>query len=127
MKDLEQGPYSIKNLERFADFMEDRFQVPLLNRRVGWDFIIGLIPVVGDLLTGLASLYILVGAWHHGVRKRVIARMLLNVILDLLIGAIPLLGDILDAGFRSNKKNVQLLLNALRSQQNQTNLHNLKT
>ena len=124
MKDLINGAYSLKNLERFADFMEDRFRIPGLNVRVGWDFVIGLIPVAGDLLTMLASLYILVGAYHHGVRKGVIARMLLNVLLDFLIGAIPLLGDILDASFRSNKRNVRLLLDALKSRQNQANLHN---
>lgn len=126
MKDLEHGPYSLKNLERFANFMEDRFTVPVLNKRVGWDFVIGLIPVAGDLLTTLASLYILVGAWHHGVRKRVIARMLWNVLLDFLIGAVPLVGDILDASFRSNKKNVRLLLKALKSQQDLANLHKTK-
>lgn len=125
MNDLENGVYSLKNLERFANVMEDRFRIPVLNVRVGWDFVIGLIPVAGDLLTMLASLYILVGAYHHGVRKRTIARMLLNVFADFLIGAVPILGDILDASFRSNKKNVRLLLDALKSQQNQVNLHNL--
>lgn len=124
MNDLENGVYSLKNLERFANFMEDRFRIPVLNVRVGWDFVIGLIPVAGDLLTMLASLYILVGAYHHRVRKRTIARMLVNVLADFLIGAVPILGDILDASFRSNKKNVRLLLDALKSQQNQTNLHN---
>ncbi len=124
MNDLENGVYSLKNLERFANFMEDRFRIPVLNVRVGWDFVIGLIPVAGDLLTMLASLYILVGAYHHRVRKRTIARMLVNVLADFLIGAVPILGDILDASFRSNKKNVRLLLDALKSQQNQANLHN---
>lgn len=126
MKDLENGVYSLQNLERFANLMEDRFLIPGINKRVGWDFIIGLIPVGGDLLTTLASLYILVGAWHHGVRKRVMARMLTNVGLDFLIGLVPLVGDFLDASFRSNKKNVGLLLNALKSQQDQVNLQNLK-
>lgn len=124
MKDLENGIYALKNLERFADAMEDRFRVPVLNVRVGWDFVIGLIPVAGDLLTLLASLYILVGAYHHGVRKRTLVRMLVNILADFLIGAVPILGDILDASFRSNKKNVRLLLDALRSQHNQANLHN---
>lgn len=126
MKDLENGVYSLKNMERFADLMEDRFRIPGTQFRVGWDFIIGLIPVAGDLLTALASLYILVGAFYHGVRKRTIARMLLNVALDFLVGLVPLIGDFLDASFRSNKKNVKLLLDALRSQQDQANLHNSK-
>lgn len=83
------GPYSLQNLERFASLMDDRFRLPVLNIRVGWDFIIGLIPVAGDLLTALASLYILVGAVKYRVRKRVIARMLLNVGIDFVAGAVP--------------------------------------
>jgi len=121
------GPYSLQNLERFASLMDDRFRLPVLNIRVGWDFIVGLIPVAGDLLTAIASLYILVGALKYRVRKRVIARMLLNVGIDFVAGAVPLIGDLLDASFRSNKKNVKLLLDALRSQQNASNLHNTRT
>lgn len=117
MNSIEHGPFSLKNMERFASVMEDRFRLPLLNIRVGWDFIIGLIPVVGDALTALASLYILVGAYRHGVGPLVIVRMLGNVLLDLLIGAVPLVGDLLDAQFRSNRRNLRLLLNDLRIRQ----------
>ncbi len=117
VKDLVSGAYSIKNLQRFADLMEDRFRIPGTGFRVGWDFIIGLIPVAGDIITALAALYIVAGAVHHRVRKRVIARMLLNILLDFLVGAVPIIGDFLDASFRSNKKNVKLLLNALPSHQ----------
>ena len=126
MKDLENGLYSLKNLQRFADLMEDRFRVPGTRYRVGWDFIIGLVPVIGDTLTALAALYVLVGAFHHGSRKRTIGRMLWNVLLDYLIGLVPLLGDILDASFKSNKKNVRLLLDDLKWQQDQNKLRNSK-
>lgn len=126
MTPAQNGPYSIQNLERFASFMDDRFRIPVLNTRVGWDFIIGLIPVAGDLLTAVASAYILVGAFKYRVRKGTIARMLLNIVIDLVVGAVPLLGDLLDASFRSNKKNIKLLLDALQSQQEHSNLHNPK-
>lgn len=117
MKTIEHGPFSLKNLERFALLMDDRFRLPLLNIRVGWDFILGLIPVAGDVLTALASLYILVGAWRQGAGGGVLVRMLGNVGLDLLLGAVPLLGDLLDAHFRANKRNLRLLLKDLRSRQ----------
>ena len=126
MSDLENGVYSLKNLERFAWLMDDRFRIPIINKRVGWDFIIGLIPVGGDLITLLASLYIFMGGWHQGVGKGVLLRMLGNIGIDFLIGLVPLVGDFLDAGFKSNKRNLRLLLNSLRSQQDSSRLRKTK-
>jgi len=109
------GIYSIENLRRLADLLDNRFRVPYTRYRVGWDSIIGLIPVAGDVLTGLASLFILIGAYRHGVSRRILARMLVNVLVDVVAGSVPILGDILDASFKANARNMRLLLDAIES------------
>ena len=115
--------YSVKNLKRLAWLLDDQFRVPVIGYRVGWDFIIGLIPVAGDLITALISLFILFGARHHRVSLRVRLRMLLNIGLDFLVGIVPIIGDILDASFKSNAKNIKLLLKDLESRQTASNLN----
>ncbi|MCA9159785.1 MAG: DUF4112 domain-containing protein, partial [Planctomycetales bacterium] len=66
-------------------------------------------PGVGDVATGIASASIIGYAIRLGVRKGVLARMLANLAVDVTIGAIPLLGDLFDAAFKSNVRNVALL------------------
>lgn len=107
------GIYSIKNLQRLAYLLDDRFRIPFTNYRIGWDFIIGLIPVAGDVLTGIMSVFILIGAWKYQVPRKVIWKMLWNILLDVLVGLIPVLGDWLDATFKANARNVKLLLKAI--------------
>lgn len=109
------GPYSIQNLKRLAYLLDDRFRIPFTPYRIGWDFIIGLIPVAGDVLTGILSAFILYGAWKHQVPRRTLWRMLWNILLDVLVGLVPVLGDWLDAAFKANARNVKLLLAELES------------
>lgn len=77
--------------------------------RIGLDGILGLIPGVGDALGGILSSIILYQAYQRNVPKIVMLRMLLNVIIDAMIGAIPLLGDLFDFFWKANEKNVRLL------------------
>jgi len=77
--------------------------------RFGWDPIIGLIPGLGDISTGLFSLLILFRAFHLRVPGIIKARMILNVLIDVLSGAIPFLGDIFDFVWKSNTRNLSLL------------------
>lgn len=93
----------------FADIMDRRFTIPGTNIRYGIDAIIGLVPGVGDWLGGIAALYIPVRAAFRNVSAPVITRMFINIMIDILIGAIPLLGDIFDFIWKSNIKNAQLL------------------
>jgi hypothetical protein len=75
---------------------------------VGLDPIVGLVPVLGDG-TGLAlSLYVVLEAWLAGVRRRTLARMLANVAVDAGVGAVPLVGDLFDAVWTANERNVAL-------------------
>ena len=75
----------------------------------GLDAIIGLVPVVGDAVTSLVSLYPIWVAKRHDLGKVVQGRMVMNVLVDGLAGLVPLLGDAVDVGFKANLKNLKLL------------------
>lgn len=92
-----------------ARWMDSVFTVPGTNIRFGLDSLIGLIPGAGDTVTSLVSLYILSAAHRNGASKATLLRMGFNVAVDLVVGAIPLLGDLFDVYFKSNQRNVALL------------------
>jgi Domain of unknown function (DUF4112) len=99
-----------RNLERLAWLMDRAFHIPGTRIRVGLDAILGLVPIGGDLLTGLVQAgLVLVALRHYKVPRTVAARMAANVLIDIAVGAIPLLGDLFDIGFKANTRNVQLL------------------
>jgi len=77
--------------------------------RIGLDGIIGLIPGIGDAITALLSLIILQEAYKRRVPKMVLVRMGLNIVIDTLIGTIPIVGDLFDFFWKANVKNAQLL------------------
>ncbi len=89
--------------------MDSRFHVPGTNWRFGLDGLVGLIPGIGDAAGTLVSLYILAEAWRLGVRKRTIGRMIGNIALDSLIGAVPVAGDLFDFVWQSNARNLRLI------------------
>jgi hypothetical protein len=90
--------------------MDEAIRVPGTQFRIGWDAIIGfLLPVVGDGVSALSHVTLLYYAFRAGVPPVVIARMVLNVALDELWGSVPFIGDLFDAGFRANRKNLDLI------------------
>lgn len=89
--------------------MDDLIRVPVLGWRFGLDALVGLIPGVGDTATSLASFYILVNAVRYGVPKITLLRMGLNIAIDYVVGSIPFVGDFLDAWWKSNQRNLDLL------------------
>jgi len=97
------------SLERLSWLMDDLIRVPGLGWRFGLDAVIGLIPGFGDTATSLVSFYILVAAVRYRVPKITIMRMALNLALDYVVGSLPFVGDVFDAWFKSNQKNVALL------------------
>lgn len=103
----------LRKLEVLSKSLDSQFQIPGTRISLGWDAIIGLLPGVGDAFGLAFSSYILLQAVRLGARKRTLLRMFLNSTLDASVGSIPLVGDILDIGFRANQKNVQLLRNDL--------------
>lgn len=95
--------------DQFADLMDRRFVIPGTNIRFGLDAIIGLIPGIGDWIGGLAALYFPVYGAFANISTPVIIRMFVNILIDVIVGAIPVLGDIFDVSWKANTKNVELL------------------
>jgi hypothetical protein len=90
--------------------MDGAIAIPGTKLRIGLDPIIGLLlPGIGDVLGALPSMLLVSIAARSGVPRVVIARMLLNVAIDSLVGAVPLVGDVFDATFHANEKNLELL------------------
>lgn len=104
--DLDRRLSSLRNLQRLLD---EAFRVPGTNFRFGWDPIIGLVPWAGDLLTAVLSCAIIVQAHHMRLPRVVQLRMLLNVGIDVIVGVVPLVGDVADAFWKSNTRNLALL------------------
>ena len=99
----------LQALRRLQWFLDEAFRVPGTSIRVGWDPIIGLVPWVGDLLTALLSCAIVLHAHRMRLPRIVQLRMLMNVAIDLVVGAIPVVGDAADAFWKSNSMNMALL------------------
>jgi len=96
---------SLARLEALAKLMDGALIIPGTNTRVGLDAIIGLIPGIGDAITGLISSYLIWEARKLGVSRWTLARMAGNTLIDTAVGAIPLAGDVFDVMFRANMKN----------------------
>ena len=90
--------------------LERSFVIPGVNVPVGLDALIGLVPVVGDIVTGAMGAYIVWEARNLGLPKWKLARMGLNVLFDTALGAIPVVGDAADFVFRSNTRNLKIIL-----------------
>jgi hypothetical protein len=107
----------IERVRKLAKSLDAQFEVA--GFRFGWDSVIGLVPGVGDLVTGLLGVYPLMIARKHGLGKVVQSRMLGNLVLDWTVGTIPVAGDVFDAVFKSNMKNLKLLERALEKRKGQ--------
>jgi hypothetical protein len=102
-----------EHVRRLAWLLDSAFVIPGTKYRIGVDPILGLIPVLGDLISMAIGGYLIILAGRVGVPRSVIARMMLNVGTDAVLGAVPLAGDVLDAAWRANAKNAALLERAL--------------
>ncbi len=97
------------------EWLLDRaFRVPGTDIRFGLDAIIGLMPGIGDGASSLISGLFVLAAIHAGVEKRVIGQMLANILIDLVVGSIPVVGDLFDVAHKANTKNLALLRAALK-------------
>ena len=99
----------LDNARALARVLDTAVGVPGTKIRIGLDAILGLIPGAGDALSAALSGYIILAAARAGASKPVLLRMVGNVLLDTVIGAVPVLGDLFDVAFRSNARNVALL------------------
>ena len=99
----------LRQVAQLAKLMDAQFRVPGTNFRFGLDGIIGLIPGAGDLSTFAVSGYMLWIMAQNGASGFVLARMVINVLIDALVGSIPLIGDIFDIAFKANMRNLRLM------------------
>ncbi|RYZ21200.1 MAG: DUF4112 domain-containing protein [Chitinophagaceae bacterium] len=99
----------MRRVALLTKLMDKQFKVPGTSFRFGLDGIIGLIPGAGDVTTFAVSCYLLTLMARNGASGYVMARMVLNVAIDLLVGAIPFVGDLFDFAFKANSRNLRLM------------------
>jgi hypothetical protein len=92
-----------------AHWLDDAFRIPGTRLRFGLDPLIGLIPGLGDILGGLLSSYIVLEAVRAKAPRALLLRMLLNIGVDTVLAAVPIAGDLFDAGWKANTRNLSLL------------------
>lgn len=100
---------SVERLRTLARLLDSAIPVPGTKYRFGIDAIIGLVPGIGDAISAMFSMFIVFQAARLGVSRATLMRMLGNVALDTVVGEVPLLGDLFDAGWKSNNRNIALL------------------
>jgi len=109
MKPRQAQSSAIPNLDMLANLMDSQFKIPGTNIRFGLDPLIGLVPGAGDFVTFLISGYMVMILAQNGASGFVLARMTLNILIDALVGSIPLLGDVFDVAFKANRRNMKLM------------------
>jgi hypothetical protein len=90
--------------------LERSLVIPGVNLPIGFDVLVGLVPILGEIITTAMGAYIIWEARNLGMSRWQQARMVANVLFDTAIGAIPLVGDVADLAFRSNTKNLRIIL-----------------
>lgn len=101
--------HRLRRVRRLAWILDAAFRVPGTRFRVGVDALVGLLPVGGSAVMGLVSLYIVWEAWRLRVPASLLARMVGNVLLETAVDTVPVAGDLFDAAFKANLRNVALL------------------
>jgi hypothetical protein len=102
-----------EHLDILSHLLDDFIHIPGTSIRLGLDGIVGLIPGVGDVIGGVASCVILIAAWVRGVSYPVMARMVANVAIEVVVGTVPVLGDMFDIAWRANRRNYALLTGSM--------------
>ena len=98
-----------QTLQRLEFLLDEAIRIPGTGIRFGLDGIVGLVPGLGDVLAGLLSLVIPIAAWIRGVPYITLVRMAVNLGIGVLVGTIPIFGDIFDIAWKPNRRNYRLL------------------
>ena len=98
-----------QTLQRLEILLDEAFRIPGTSIRFGLDGIIGLVPGLGDVVAGLLSLIIPLAAWIRGVPYVTLVRMATNIGIGVLVGSVPLFGDIFDIAWKANRRNYLLM------------------
>ncbi|MFB6096940.1 MAG: DUF4112 domain-containing protein [Haloferacaceae archaeon] len=99
---------AIRRMQLAARALDSAVRIPVVGVRVGLDPIVGLLPIGGDVVAAVLSLYVVAEAARQGVSASTLVRMLGNVAVDALVGSIPIVGDLFDARWKANERNVRL-------------------
>jgi hypothetical protein len=105
----EQNEEKLLRLKLLGNRLDEIITIPGTKYKIGVDPIIGIFPVIGDLLGSIISIYIIYSGSKMGVSSQVIAKMSINLGIDFIVGLIPVFGDIFDMGWKANKKNIELI------------------
>jgi len=109
MIDTVQAPKVLLQAQKLANLTDSKIRIPFLGIRLGLDFLVGLIPVVGDIIMVAVSLGIVGMAKRMQVPTALRIAMLKNITIDFLLGLIPVVGDLADLFYKSNQKNVRIM------------------
>lgn len=99
----------LQRLDNLAELLDESIRIPGIGYRIGYDALIGLIPGVGDVAGLVFGTYIVLESARFKVPRSTLLRMIANVLLEAAIGTIPIIGDVFDATYKSNLKNLRLL------------------
>ena len=114
LPDVSRDPQAVRTrVEAMEKILERAFVIPGINRPIGLDSLVGLIPVIGDIATALMGAYIVWEARNLGMSKMQLTRMAANVGIDTALGAIPFAGDAFDFFWRSNSRNLKIVVKHL--------------
>lgn len=115
------GEYArlFERLERSSLWLDAQYRIPYTRIHFGWDPIIGIVPIAGDLVAAALSVRNIHWAYQLGASGRVLFQMALNATVDALIGAVPVVGTLFDLWFRAHVRNFALLIAAIEAQRNQ--------
>lgn len=106
---LDTTPPQLQTLNSLTKILDNRFRIPGTNIKFGLDFLIGLVPYAGDIISFLMSSGLVLVMVKHGASGMLVTKMLGNIFLDTTVGSIPILGDIFDLQYKSNRRNYHLL------------------
>ncbi|MDB4279436.1 DUF4112 domain-containing protein [Paraglaciecola sp.] len=109
MTETVQVPKALLQAQKLANLTDNKVRIPFIGVRLGLDFLIGLIPVIGDLIMAGVSLSIVAMAKSISVPRALRIAMLKNIGIDFLLGLIPFVGDVVDLFYKSNQKNVRIM------------------
>ena len=106
-------------LKILGERLDESIKIPGTDYKMGLDSIVGTVPVIGDLIGGVLSTYILYSGIKLGVSPKIVAQMATNIAIDFAIGSIPIIGDIFDIIWKANVKNIELIeQNTLENEEN---------
>ncbi len=109
MKNRDRETPLLVQIRSLSHIMDNAIPIPGTSYRIGIDPLLGLLPGVGDWLSGIVSAYMLFLALRLGLPVATLTRMVGNLVVDLLLGMVPAIGDIFDFAYKANARNLRLI------------------